>query len=108
MPEPDNKPSVILGVFGGLCLFFIGIPAAIFLLPIVFALLPYLVVIAVVACLIYLCLTNHREIISKIFSSKFETCECQCGQHVEYPKHARGTEINCPSCGQKLLCIPSK
>jgi hypothetical protein len=41
-------------------------------------------------------------------NKEFETCECPCGQRIEYPVHARGTEINCPDCQRKLICIPRK
>jgi predicted RNA-binding Zn-ribbon protein involved in translation (DUF1610 family) len=40
-----------------------------------------------------------------IFGTEFETCDCRsCGQRIEYPANARGTEINCPTCQQKLVC----
>lgn len=38
--------------------------------------------------------------------TEFETCECVCGQRIEYPVHARGAEINCPGCQRKLICKP--
>lgn len=39
-------------------------------------------------------------------NEEFETCECPCGQRIEYLVHARGTEINCPGCQHKLICKP--
>jgi hypothetical protein len=114
--NPEKKPSIALGVFGGLALFFIGLPVAIILLFLI-AMVPAILGFAVVIFVTYKCLQHRREIAKEswrvgkaiwdfIFGSKFETLECRCGQRIEYPAYARGAEINCPVCQQILFCRP--
>ena len=64
MDDPKKKPGIVLGVFGGLALFFIGLPLAIIILPVLIVLLslPAVQGFIVVVVLISLCLWQWRLI----------------------------------------------